>query len=189
MALSGRSASIAVDSLGALLPETIVHAGPSCSCALRCDLKCRACRVRGGAGASRAHAVQPHQLSDGRGDRAGKARQCRDPRLVPHRPRPVPAGGGRCARCRHGLCACAHTTGLRQRAAAAERTGRVLHSRRQLRDRQCARLSGEPAGALFRRAAVGFAKRPGGQSRRGGRLRRGAGAARRYPTAAGDRRL
>ena len=85
------------------------------------------------AGTRRAYAVQPHQLSHGDGDRAGKARQCRDARLVPHRSRAMPPGSRRPARCRHGLCARAHAAGLWQRAAAARRPGRILRPRRRLR--------------------------------------------------------
>ena len=47
----------------------------------------RDARAGGDAGACRTDPVQSHQLSRGSGDRAGKARQCRDPRLVPHRSR------------------------------------------------------------------------------------------------------
>ena len=51
------------------------------------------------------------------------------------------------------------------------------------------RLSAQPAGAFHRGAAVRFAERADGQSRRRSRLRRRAGAARRHPAPAGDRRL
>ena len=113
-----------------------------------CRVNCPAGRYAGTSHSRCAIAPAP-----GRKRRSASKSAPMSPRAAGFASIPVNAESARgSTRCRHGLRACTHATGVRFRATAARRASRVLRPCRRFRYRQCSRLPGKPAGAFQRRA-------------------------------------